>query len=589
MKLSNLLSIVGIIIIAVTVTWAEDNLNQAESALTSAIESDNAKQIKAYITQIANFNNEKAIRILIAQANRVSNEKYESYWGILNGLASFTDQKALDALADFIINNKGKPLGRDVLFVLKSNQSPQIVKLLSYILEKGSRDQLSLALEHLSEIKSKLAITALINFLQQPACKKDNDLCESTITSLHALVGNSAGQTIESITQWWSEHQNDSEVTLFPEKEPGQGSATGTAVDTMDYVRLTTFDRLKRIPKDKIIVVTGHCKGDEKSGRFPVGRASHDFDHIEQILQRMGIPHTAIKKTELENETYKIDDKVMLLFNCNMFREHCVCPTCRAGEGVMRLNKCVGCDKHEKFSSLLSDKTIDKIRDFVIKGGYVFTEDWELEEVVERAFKIDPSRGYLKGNRAILSHTKYYPTDMNVPVLPAPGATTHPYLKGVFEAPATNESSSKSEPESNETTSIKRKELRVGKGQWKIDANSPDIKIENPKEVTVLMVSPKLKANDNDSGAVAVTFGYGKGGVQPPPASTITGGSDSGYYSGSKNALKNKTGGQVLHVLSHFGKQLDENDEFVLQNLILNFLLEAADLYSLRNTPNTKK
>ena len=40
---------------------------------------------------------------------------------------------------------------------------------------------------------------------------------------------------------------------------------------------------------------------------------------------------------------------------------------------------------------------------------------------------------------------------------------------------------------------------------------------------------------------------------------------------------KMKRGGRVVHVLSHFGKQQSQDDEYALQNLLLNFLIEANE------------
>ena len=37
------------------------------------------------------------------------------------------------------------------------------------------------------------------------------------------------------------------------------------------------------------------------------------------------------------------------------------------------------------------------------------------------------------------------------------------------------------------------------------------------------------------------------------------------------------TGGRVLYVLSHFGKQAATSDEYALQNLLINFLVEASE------------
>jgi hypothetical protein len=44
-------------------------------------------------------------------------------------------------------------------------------------------------------------------------------------------------------------------------------------------------------------------------------------------------------------------------------------------------------------------------------------------------------------------------------------------------------------------------------------------------------------------------------------------------------------GGRVVHVLSHFGKQSSSDGEFALQNVMLNFLIEANE----RRVKNKKK
>jgi len=556
--------VLGLLIIVLTTIRATDTLNKAEADLNSALQANNATKIKEAVSQIAEINNEKAIKVLMNQLsnNRISSDKYDTYWNLLNGLASFTDEKALEELGNFIVNNKTKTFSRDILFVLKSNQSPGMVKLLSRILEKCGRDYQVLALDHLSEIRSKKAVEALIDFLKQPVCKRDEDLRKHTIDSLHALVGTAPGHTLESITQWWSAHQNDAETTLFPETTR-PAATTGTAVDNMDYVRMNIYDRLRRLPKDKIIVVSSDCQGCGKPGRLPLPEGSHDFDHIEQILERMRIPHTVVKKSEFDTEAYKIDDKVAVLFNCNMIRQHCTGATCRATQqtGGLRLLRCGGPGPHYPVTNILSDAGVEKVKNFVAKGGYLFSEDWILEEVLEKAF------------RGTVSHTRYFPNDTNVTIFPASGVTTHPYLKGVFERPVTQNAPSTS----TGTTAVQRRELRVGQGKWKIDRDSPDIKIDKPNDITVLMVSSDIKANDKDIGAVALTFAYGPTGIIPP-AATPTGGTSSG----DAGYIKTKTGGQVMHVLSHFGKQLDTSDEFVLQNLLLNFLLESAERYYLK-------
>jgi hypothetical protein len=124
------------------------------------------------------------------------------------------------------------------------------------------------------------------------------------------------------------------------------------------------------------------------------------------------------------------------------------------------------------------------------------------------------------------------------------------------------------------TMSVKVKmRSNVGKAMWKIDNLSPDIKIAKPEAVTVLIVTPSLKSDNKDGAPVAITFSYSEAG--PTQVTTGGGGGGSGYVSGiSLGQLK---GGRVLHVMSHFGKQKSADDEFPLQNLIVNFMTELNE------------
>jgi hypothetical protein len=113
------------------------------------------------------------------------------------------------------------------------------------------------------------------------------------------------------------------------------------------------------------------------------------------------------------------------------------------------------------------------------------------------------------------------------------------------------------EGKSGETQSVKPGEFRID-AEWKIDDESPDIKILKKDAVTVLIMSPKIADKSRPEGAVAVTWGVSGENI-------VSTGSNKTSYSG---------GGRVLHVMSHFGKQKSKIDEFALQNLILNFLIE---------------
>ncbi len=200
----------------------------------------------------------------------------------------------------------------------------------------------------------------------------------------------------------------------------------------------------------------------------------------------------------------------------------------------------------------MGKKGTTKIKQYVENGGYLFTEDWELEEIIEPEF----------GN--YIWHSTYL-KEQEIPCMPKPGAGTHPYLKKIFVKPPTKK-------EGGGTTV----EEDVSKLDYiyKIDQDSPAISIKDKKNVTVLMFSETLlyqSEKDNGSDAIAVTFLVG-GGNQPDPVAT-------GKAIPQSVALMR--GGRVIHTLAHFGKQPKssggEKGEFALMNMLINFLIEANE------------
>ena len=74
---------------------------------------------------------------------------------------------------------------------------------------------------------------------------------------------------------------------------------------------------------------------------------------------------------------------------------------------------------HRACSHKLTDEAVRKLKEWVEAGGYLFTEDWGLTDMLERAW---PD----------LVGTGSYLPEGEVDVAPARGATTHPLLRGVF-------------------------------------------------------------------------------------------------------------------------------------------------------------
>ena len=166
-----------------------------------------------------------------------------------------------------------------------------------------------------------------------------------------------------------------------------------------------------------------------------------------------------------------------------------------------------------------------------------------MEEFVQKAFP------EFAGPGAVRKEEK-------VSVLPKAGAATHPYLKKIFFKPT---------PDLRDT--ITANDLQKIAQTWKIDNDSKTIKIKDPAKVTVLLTSPELEKSGGDD-AVAITFIVGAKEDKKPAVST------SGEVQQDRSKM---SGGRVLYVLSHFGKQESQDDEYSLQNLLVNFLVEANE------------
>jgi len=213
---------------------------------------------------------------------------------------------------------------------------------------------------------------------------------------------------------------------------------------------------------------------------------------------------------------------------------------------------CPGSEPHIIHSSKLSDKAIKKIKVFMESGGYLFTENWQIEEIIERAFK------------GTIASTKFLP-EKTVKIAPYPGEVLHPYLKYVFEVPPVQIDL----VDSTGMTKTLIPGTFYSEAQWKIDKQSPNIKVLKNDKVTILIASQELAKKEQNEGAVAVTFPV------------------------KRETDKSSQGEQVLHIMGRLAKfsvvqsmgydkidmtvgQKNIADEFTLQNLLVNFLEDCA-------------
>lgn len=176
---------------------------------------------------------------------------------------------------------------------------------------------------------------------------------------------------------------------------------------------------------------------DVKSAEIIVVRGS--YDHVESVLNAVGVPHLVIGARELEQ--LELNAKQLVMVNCSGVAE-------------------------------LSDASIGKLERFVRAGGFLYTTDWALSGVIERAFP-----NTIKFN----------------------GRTTDDDVVEV-------------EVVKKDNVFLQHLQLTDTNPKWWLEGASYPIEILDPKRVEVLISSSELKAKYGAS-PVAVTFAHGDGRV----------------------------------------------------------------------------
>ena len=504
--------------------------------LNKAIADKDAEATLEAAGKLAAANSRPAAEAICGGLMRAPPSDPTIYWMLIDAAAAITDEAALKGIAEFLIRNVREPFAADVLYALQSNRAPSTAFVLATMLDRGRDDAQVLAAEMLADVAVPESVDALIAKLETLG-KKESILRTRVVESLVWLTRKTLGFDAAAYRDWWKQNRGTAELGGGPAEE-AKRDPTSTAVDMFPPHR-KEIERLRE-REGTIVALASDCpvKDDPDAHQdWP----NHDVDKFETLLKKMDVPHLVVNKSEFEK--FNLKGRTALLVNCNLWRPWHHGKDCEAGDYTgMRVYTCIGKGPHLNVDNKLSDAAVKKIKEFVEKdGGYLFTEDWDLPELLERAWP-----EYVKSGTQL--------KEMEVKVMPAPGVLTHPYLRRVFKR----------------DESLSTRTDRDFGHVWKIDDESPTIRITGGEKVTVLIVSKDLPAGDT---AAAITFIPNSGG-RPKVA---TGGIE-------QDPAKMK-GGRVVHALSHFTKQKSQQDEFGLQNLLLNFLIEVNE----RRGPYIKK
>lgn len=187
----------------------------------------------------------------------------------------------------------------------------------------------------------------------------------------------------------------------------------------LELERPADFKVLNQVEKADVVVVTGQ------------------YDHVQTVLASVGVPHVVVPGHQFNKLT--LNAKQLLILNC----------------GVS-----------------LNERGIAKVRQFVNAGGFLYTTDWALSDVVQKAFP-----GFVK-------------------------ATGRSTANDVVEV----------EVKKSDNALLKHLQLAKENPKWWLESSSEPIKVLNADKVEVLIASREMKRKYGQA-PIAVTFPYGDGRV----------------------------------------------------------------------------
>jgi len=608
-------AVVGLTLVGADALATPDDARTLGRRLKKAVGAQDSEAIQRVCEDLIALGGADGVEEVIDLIPKLDRVDEDTYWQMISAATGFTDRAALAELGEFILKEDREPYARDLLFTLANNPSPHTVAALGPILKEGPYDLQLMAADQLALVETVPSVDALIDQLRDEGDDGDPGLRRRIMVALRSITGEAMGDPLNWIG-WWEANRDSG----LPDKERGGSEGGGLASSTLDPGRQNEFESLERNPK-RIIVISSRLPDDwpHDPGR------DYNYDHMENVLSQMDIPHTVVLKADFNEEPRKyLEEAWTILVNCAQVNEHCICDHCRqnlGGAGGNRMFTCpASCpNDHPKFTYKINNDNgaLDMLKAWVEAGGYLFTEDWGLVEVLDETWpemvssqsSTEPGpdgnpTDVLRLIRALTDKTDPESINqgghMDVKIAPARGATSLPLMRGVFNQPR-QASREEDAPEGDDDGGTRVRPTGLGGSEsaaavpdntWMIDDESPPIGVHD-RGVRVLLESEELfgilaleggrdnarrrRTGGGGSSPVAVTFRVGRGDPSKhnrDPERPRTG-DDRGRSRGRGAWAEELQGGRVVHCLSHFGKQQGGGDTFVIQNLILNFIMES--------------
>jgi hypothetical protein len=293
------------------------DVKSSENKLKQVLASGRQKELAPAVRELAGWDSADAMKALLKlAASGPVGESYfwmEAYALMLKGCVSMTNSAAMKEASDFVIDNKAKPIARDLLAMLCNQGRPEIVPPMLAVLEKGADDMKIMAAEHLITIGDKRAIEPLIAALKSGSSSAE--LKKRCGQALAHITGQNFGDNASNWEGWWA---NNKEKEF---KGPSVSDSGGGGTVALDRGRGSEWDDLKREAKVLVLGAGDKCK---------CGK-NHDLDQIDKVCASLGLTAVFVNKVDFSKDEFKVDEYIAILANCTHIREHCACPQCKPG------------------------------------------------------------------------------------------------------------------------------------------------------------------------------------------------------------------------------------------------------------------
>ncbi len=436
---------------------AADELDKASwkeaiERLKNGLRRGRGAEVSAGIARVGSDNSARAAETILEILPACL--EYDIYSVAVDALAGIDDEKAHKTMRKAIGKSKTAFPVRFLLVEVLGRVASTRDAFAEILADKDTRLALR-ATELIGERRWEWGVSPLIDRLASLERRdSESPLYGAISNTLSGLLGETAA-TAEDWRKLW-----EIKGELGSLERPATGGSERTVVERLQNRRPDDHSIIEELAAGDIIVVKGI------------------YDEVELVLDALGLPYTLLERNEFN--AFELDPRSVLIFNCD------------SGE---------------------TSVNAEKVKAFVSAGGYLFTSDWELQNVVAPAF----------GNTLTMAGAT---DEHEFPIVPGEHVHSHPLLTDVFP----------SNP------------FELKNFTWHIDGASYTLRCS--KTVEQLVWSDDLAGAYGGFGTVAAVFPF-------PPRAT-----------GSRQ-------GAVLHVLSHFQKQTDPGgDGFALQQLLLNFIVE---------------